>query len=404
MRLTGPNVARIALPAGKNDHIVFDDDLPGFGVRIREGGKRTWIIQYRKGAKQRRLTLGSVNAIDPVKARKSAENVLAKIQLGGDPQAEKIEAHARAIETLGAVAEDYLTYAEAKLRGRTYKEVKRHLTSPKQWGPLKGLSVHRIQRSNVASRLTEIEKASGSVSANRARASLSALFSWAMRQGLADHNPVVGTNKGEEQSRDRKLTDAELVDVWNNCNDDDYGRIIRLLILTGQRREEVAGIANAEFDLDKALWLIPGERTKNRLEHEVPLSDAAADLLRTAPRREGRALLFGQGKGSYAGWSHAKAALDSRINKGRKAKMRPWRVHDLRRTVATGMAELGVLPHVIEAVLNHVSGHKAGVAGIYNHATYRPEKRQALDRWGAHVEAIVSGKPAANVLPMRPSA
>ena len=403
MRLTGPNVARLDLPVGKTERIVFDDDLPGFGVRIRAGGKRTWIIQYRKGAKQRRLTLGTLRAIDPAKARKSAENLLAKIQLGGDPQAEKIEAHARAIETLGAVTDDYLIYAEAKLKARTYKEVKRHLTSPKQWGSIKGLSVHRIQRANVAARLTEIERDSGSVSANRARASLSALFSWAMRQGLADHNPVVGTNKGEEKSRDRILTDAELAAVWIACKADDYGRIVRLLILTGQRREEVAGIANDELDLERALWLIPSERTKNKLEHEVPLSDPAVGILQAVTRRDGRALLFGAGKGSYAGWSHAKTALDGRIVEA-GVKILPWRVHDIRRTVATGMAELGILPHVIEAVLNHVSGHKAGVAGIYNHARYRPEKRQALDRWAAHLEAIVDGKSAANVVALRPIA
>jgi integrase len=214
-----------------------------------------------------------------------------------------------------------------------------------------------------------------------------------MREGLADTNPVVGTNRPtEERSRDRVLTNEELAQIWVACRDDDYGRIVRLLILTGQRREEVGGIAWDELDLDQGRWSIPRDRTKDGLPHDVPLTEAAILLLQSHPRREARQLVFGEAGGPFQGWSKAKAALDKRILKS-GPRLAPWRLHDIRRTVATRMAEIGILPHVVEAVLNHVSGHKAGVAGVYNKASYNTEKRQALNHWAGHVARLVLKEP-----------
>jgi len=171
-----------------------------------------------------------------------------------------------------------------------------------------------------------------------------------------------------EVSREHVVTDEELAAIWRACRDDDYGRIVRLLILTGQRRDEVGDMKWTELDLDRRIWAIPRERTKNGLTHEVPLSDVALEILQSIPRRDGRDFVFGEGRGGFSGWSKSKTRLDARIAKA-GAVMRPWRLHDLRRTVATHIAEMGTLPHVVEAILNHVSGHKAGVAGIYNRAT-----------------------------------
>jgi integrase len=402
------SIARVKLPADKSEEILFDDALAGFGLRLRVGGKRTWIAQYRLGKKQRRITLGTPETLNADEARKAARSVMAKVHLGVDPQAAKIEAKVKAAGTLGTVVDRFLEHANARLRPRSYVEVERHLS--KHWAPLKGLAVHGITRGNIAARLAEIAKESGPVAANRARASLSSFYTWAMREGLADVNPVVGTNKAaEEQSRDRVLSDTELLEVWNACRDDDYGRIVRLLILSGQRREEVGGMEDAEIDVEKRLWSIPRERTKNRLPHDVPLSEPALAILKEAPRRKSSGHLFGDADGRpFSGWSGARDALDERMAKSRpkpSGKQRRqdaprWHLHDIRRTVATRMAELGVLPHVIEAVLNHVSGHRAGVAGIYNRATYAAEKRQALDRWAAHVEALVAGTPD-NIVPLR---
>ncbi|GEO18293.1 tyrosine-type recombinase/integrase [Microvirga aerophila] len=396
MKLTKQTLAKLSLPSGKSDLIVFDDDLPGFGLRLRAGGKRAWIAQYRVGSKQRRVTIGTPEALDPDRARQAAKAVLAKVQLGGDPQTEKAEGRARAAVTLGAVAKRYLEErAKPNLKPRSYEEVERHLT--RHWAPLRELPIHRVQRANVAARLGEIATENGRFAANRARASLSAMFSWAMGEGLVDANPTIGTNKAtEEVQRDHVITDSELKAIWQACQHDDYGRIVRLLILTAQRREEVAAMTVGELDLadpKAARWSIPKERTKNGFPHDVPLSATALEIVSAAPKREGRDLLFGSGEGGFQGWSKAKAALDRRIVKT-GAKVRPWRLHDIRRTVATRMADLGTLPHVIEAILNHVSGHKSGVAGIYNRATYAKEKREALNLWAAHVSELLSRNPS----------
>jgi integrase len=243
----------------------------------------------------------------------------------------------------------------------------------------------------VAARLSEIAAHSGAITANRARAALSAVFAWAMREGLAESNAVIGTNRAvDEKSRSRVLTGEELAAIWRACRGDDYGRIVRLLILTGQRREEVGGMAGDEIDWLRARWTIPGERTKNGRPHDVPLSAPAVEILKAVPYHVSCERFFGEGHGPFQGWSKAKASLDRRIAQG-GSKLAPWRLHDIRRTVATRMAELGTLPHVIEAVLNHVSGHKAGVAGIYNRANYTHERCLALERWGEQVIELERG-------------
>lgn len=383
MRLTRPALANLALPPGRSELIVFDEALPGFGVRLRAGGKRVWIAQYRMGQKQRRVTIGSVETLDPDQARRAAKSILAKVHLGSDPQVAKSEAKARAHVTLGAMIEPYLEFASKRLKPRTLIETRRYLRTA--WKPLHGLAIEKITRRTIALQLSELALANGPIAANRARIALSSFFTWAMREGLADTNPVVGTNRPtEERSRDRVLTNDELARIWAACRDDDYGRIVRLLILTGQRREEVGGMAWDELDLQRACWSIPRDRTKNSLPHEVPLSKAAIEVLQDCPRREGRQLVFGEAGGPFQGWSKAKAALDRRIKES-GSQIPAWRLHDIRRTVATRIAEMSTLPHVVEAVLNHISGHKAGVAGIYNRASYAKEKREALDRWADYL-------------------
>jgi integrase len=308
-------------------------------------------------------------------ARKSAA--------GLGPDAEKAQAKARAKITFEAVAERYLKQAQDRLKLRSFEEVERHLK--KHWQPLQALPIREIRRALVATRLEEIAEQSGPIAFNRARAALSTLFAWAEAVGLAESNPVMGTMRvAVEVSREHVVTDEELAAIWSACRDDDYGRIVRFLILTGQRRDEVGGMKWSELDLDRGLWTIPRERTKNGLTHEVPLGSAALEILRSIPRRDGRDFVFGEGRDGFSGWSKSKTRLDARITKA-GAVMRPWRLHDLRRTTATRMAEMGTLPHVVEAVLNHVSGHKAGVTGIYNRATYAKEKREALDGWADNI-------------------
>jgi integrase len=189
------------------------------------------------------------------------------------------------------------------------------------------------------------------------------------------------------------LGDAELVKIWNAAPDSDFGRIVKLLVLTGQRRDEIADLQRAE--IGDAVLALPAARTKNGRAHDVPLSAQALAVLGDHPERVGRTYAFGDGEGGFSGFSRAKERLDEACG------VIDWTLHDLRRTMATRMADLGVQPHVIEATLNHVSGHKAGVAGVYNRSTYAAEKRAALDLWGTHVQMLLARLEGANVTALR---
>jgi integrase len=391
MKLTKAMVETLKLPPGKNEMLVFDDALPGFGLRIRGGGKRTWVVQYRLGSKQRRVTLGTVENLDADKARHRAKTALSKVHLGADPQLEKSEAQAQAAVTFGSVVDNYLRrYAANRLKASTLRDTERYLRQ--HWAVLARVPIQKVTRADVAARLSKIAEESGGVAANRARTALGSLYAWAIAEGLTDASPVVGTRKAtDEKARDRILTDEELRLIWQDAGEGDFGDIFRLLVLTGQRREEVAAMTWEELDLISATWRISSDRTKNARMHDVPLSQRAIEILGARRRVDGRALVFGS-HGPFSGWSKAKGSLDARISAALGGRaLAPWRLHDIRRTVATRLADLGVLPHVVEAVLNHVSGHKAGVAGIYNRSTYAAEKRDALRLWGDHVVALVEG-------------
>lgn len=301
----------------------------------------------------------------------------------------------REAETFGGEVERYLSRRVEAMKPRAYDEVERHLRVHS--ATFAGDRLGDIDRRAVALRLAEIETASGPVARNRSRSSLSAFFTWAVREGLLETNPVHGSAKADEGSpRERVLTDAELGEIWRALPNGQFGEIVRLLILTGQRREEIGALRWSEVDLDRRLIVLPPARTKNRRQHELPISPAVLGVLSRQPRRKGRDFIFGiSGASGFSGWADCKARLDAAILERRQAANQkagkappPWRLHDLRRTAATGMAELGVLPHIIEAVLNHVSGHRAGVAGVYNRARYEGEMRAGLDRWAEHVEAV----------------
>jgi integrase len=239
------------------------------------------------------------------------------------------------------------------------------------------------------------------VAANRPRSSLSAAFAWALRAGPVDHNPMIGTVKGEESSRERVLAPDELRAIWAATSPlAPHDRIVRLLLLTGARRQEVGGMAEAELDRARGLWLLPGERSKNGRQLEVPLSRQALALL---PEPDGRSYLFGRGgRAPFSGWSRCKARLDQQIAAQGQA-LAAWRLHDLRRSFVTLISEHGLAPpHIVEAIVGHVSGHKGGVAGVYNRALYRQEKAAALQAWAGWLVTVVEGRaPAGNVVALR---
>ncbi|WP_336491649.1 tyrosine-type recombinase/integrase [Methylobacterium nigriterrae] len=386
-KLTKTVVASIELKPGQSERIVWDSELPGFGYRIR-GERKTWVIRPpRAGGKSSLFTIGAVDVIDVSIARKTARERLAKAALGEDPLLARREQRTQSVTTLGSTLARYQKQQEQHARQSTLANLKTHINT--HWKPLHERPLGDLRRVDVAARLHEIVRESGPQAAVRARRCLSSAYAWAIAEGIIETNPVVGTKApAHEIRRDRVLSASELAAIWKTLADNDFGRIIKLLILTGQRRDEVAEMRWSELDLEECSWRLPPIRMKNKQQHEVPLSGLALEILRAIPARVGRELVFGTGSGGFAGFSKCKAALD------RQVSLPPWRIHDLRRSTATGMADIGVLPHVIEAVLSHVSGHKAGVAGIYNRAVYRTEKREALDRWAAEVSRIVAvGSP-----------
>ncbi len=377
-KLTKASVAALGLTEGKSDVIHFDADIPGFGLRFRRGADGvnvTWVLQHKTG----RETLGRYPAISPADAREWAAKEYARIALGHSPAAARVEAKRQRAETFEAVLRLYLP--GKKLRPRSRVEIERHLL--KNAAPLHPLALSKIGRRDIANCLTAVAEHSGEVQANRTRASLSAFFVWAWRQGLGESNPVQATNRHAEASRDRVLSDTELKSIWRELPEDAYGRAIKLLILTGQRRSEIGDLRWSEVDLARNSILLSGARTKNGRPHEVPLSDAARAILEAQPR-SGEYVF---GTSGLKSWADFKRGLDARLPLEPK-----WVLHDLRRTAATRMIDLGVLPHVVEAVLNHTSGHRAGVAGVYNRSLYAAEKAQALGRWAAHVMAVVEGR------------
>jgi integrase len=401
MKLTTTNIQSQKLPVGKRDLIIFDEEIPGFGLRLREGGFRGLVFQYNNGSGTKRIAMGSVDSINLAKAREDAKDYYARVRLGQDPAADLRDAKVKRAETFEASAKLFLDRQRARLRPRSYVDVERHIDVLAK--PLHGMELAKIERRHIAARLTETEQSSGAITANRLRASLSSFFTWAIGSGLINSNPVTGTNRNQENSRDRVLSGKELRAIWRAVPDNHYGAVVKLLMLTGQRAGEIAGlqwseVAGAEISL-------PAERTKNHRPHKIPLSEPAVAIIAAQPRRTAsdgkpRDLVFGSGEGPFSGWSKAKEQLDTRIAEMIGQPLAPWRIHDLRRSFATHAAEIGVQPHIVETILNHVSGHKAGVQGVYNRALYGPEKRAAMDRWADQLLAWVEERES-NVTPLR---
>src|SRR6516225_7310436 len=360
--------------------VLWDTSLVGFGAR-KQLRHVHYLLRYRINGYQRFVSIGRHGMWTPDTARKEAQRLLGSLRSGIDPASER----ARRAETFGAEVERYLESKRASLKVRSITEIHRHLVVYAK--PLHSLPLTKIDRRTIALRLAEIEQGSGGPSRNRVRSSLSAFFAWAIREGLTEVNPVSGTGKADEgRGRDRVLTEPELARVLGALGEDDFSDIIRLLVLTGQRREEIGGLRWSEIDWGRGLIVLGPDRVKNKRLHELPMPTQVQAILdrrraQTHPRYGGSGgeWVFGR---RFTAWSKSKEILDRRLDIGN------WRLHDLRRSAATHMAELGTLPHVVEAILNHVSGHKSGVAGIYNRARYEGAMREALQAWGDYIDRL----------------
>src|SRR5262245_8493607 len=394
MKLNATTIKKLTLPPGVADRIFFDDDLGGYGVRLRAGGSASYVVQYDLGGKSRRVTLGSTALLDQGVARAKAKDLLAQLRLGGDPAVDKRMRRTQAAETFGVLVRRYLIAHQQDWRPQSFKQVERRLF--KLARPLHPLPLTSIDRRTISGLIADIAESNGPTAATNAHGTLAGYFSWLMREGLLDQNPMLYTNKPKPRpGRDRVLTEDELRALWTALGDDDYGNIVKLLAYTAARRGEIGDLLWNEVDLDAAVIELPPHRMKSGRPHLIPLSGPALAIL-SERQRNGRDHVFGRGQSGFRGWSRARKALDATI-----AGERPsWVLHDLRRLASTVMHDIGISPHIVERCLAHV-GHQSGTPGTYNKAQYAAETRRAMERWAEYVDAIVSGKRPATVVKLR---
>ena len=426
------------LSGNGKDTVFWDTALPRFGVRVTLAGRKIYLVQYRPKsppgttAKIRKVTIGEHDGDlwNVTKARSAARKLLGAVDTGGDPLAEReakyqaeLDAKAAADaaaaleaakkqaaerERFEVLAERYIS--QALQTKRTGAEITRLLRR----GPIAtwtGRQVKSIRRADVAELIDGI-RARSPATGRLTYAALRGFFTWCIERDLLESSPCDHLRAPPHPTaRDRVLNDVELATVWTGADalGHPFGPIIKLLILTGQREAEVAGMAWSELDLGAGVWTIPKERTKNGREHVVDLAPEALAIILAVPRT-GDLLFPGrraparkhdrpeQGTSEakpVVGFSAAKRILDGDVGRKTKptlptAQLAPWRFHDLRRTAATGMAGMGVPPHVVERVLNHASGVTGGLVGVYQRHEYRPERKAALSAWARHVAELKS--------------
>jgi integrase len=433
MKLTERKIATLATERGRKDKLVFDDTQRGLAVRVTASGGRTYLCQYTLHGQKWRVPLGSCSALSLADARDAAAAIMGDVARGRNPVADRKAAaaaerakRARDRLTLRVLIDDWHRLHLAGRRASYAAEAVRALHSA--FADALDDAAEDLDRGGVVHALDALtrrrgkggrDKPKGTAMTGRTAAYGRAAFGWAVKRGAVRANPFADLPIAKTAGkRERVLSDEELGEIWRAAGDapSPYGSIVRLLILTGQRRGEVAGMTWGELSDDLASWTMPGERTKNGAAHMVPLSAAARDLARTllptaanegkraiADRRaRGALVLPGAAGTTFGGWSKAKAALDKAIVAARaKAAattrkstipLVPWSVHDLRRTLATGLQRLGIRLEVTEAVLNHISGSRGGIAGVYQRHDWAAEKRAALDAWAAHVLSTVEGR------------
>jgi integrase len=402
MKLTQQTLAALTLPAGKAEYVEWDDALPGFGVRLRKGKhglSKTYRIQYRVGSQQRAKHLDA-RKVKLEDARKIARQLFAQAQLGVDLAAEKARAKAAAQLTLGNVADRYLAVKQQAVQKGTFsvssfKAAVRYFTV--FWEPLRHRPLDGIKRVEVAARVQELTAAYGRSASAKARFILSAMFRWAMGEGLCDANPVMATNNPEAgvMPRERVLGDHELKAVFDCAGDDDFGRIVKLLAYTGCRRDEIARLRWDEVDLETGRLMLAGARTKNRRPLMLMLPAPALEVLQSATRREGPCV-FGDPRHGFTGWTAAKRKLDARLVAA-GTPLPHWTLHDLRRTMRTGLGRLGIPPHICELAINHV---QPGIVATYDRYRYEAEVGAAIAQWAEHVTAVVEDRKR-KVIPLR---
>ncbi len=406
--LTAAAVERLKPPAeGQVEH--FDAGFPGLALRVSYGGGRSWVYFYRFHGKLRRLTLGTYPALSLAAAREAWRTARAAVELGDDPAAMKIEAKRREPDTVRSVGEDFIV-RYAKPRNRTADEVER-MFALHLYPTLGHRRIETVTRRDVLDLLDTIEAKTSGARANRVLANLRRLFAWAVERGIIEISPAANVKApGQETARDRVLSDDELRAFLKACEGmgEPFGPLCRLLLLTAQRREEVAALPWAELDLAAAVWHLSASRTKNKRASDVPLADQTVTILGGLMRRSSLVFPAQFSRDGHtdprplSGFGRAKERLDklmlAELRKADpEATLPAWTLHDLRRTAASGMARLGVAVHVVEKLLNHVSGTFSGVVGVYQRHDFMAEKQAAARAWANFLDSLTAEK-AANVV------
>jgi integrase len=406
--LTDLSIKKQPLPAKRRE--IPDGKISGLYFVLQPTGTRSWAVRYRVDGAPRKLTIGPYPAVDLATARKRAQEALGDLASGVDPAARKKAAReTRRAEELAADRVEAIAtlfvdrYAKRSVGALWARETERLLkveVIPKLGAERLGV----LSRADVHALLDGIVDRGSPYTANRTLAVLRRMCNWAVERGIIANSPIEKIKpQGVEAARDRVLSDDEVRLVWRAFQSVGwpFGYIAKLLLLTGARRDEIAESRWSEIDIAAKTWTIAKERSKNGVAHEIPLSDAAIQIVARLPRvgeKKDGLIFTTTGATPVSGFSRAKATTDKAIVEALKeratdpADVKPpagWVFHDMRRTAASGMAGLGIAPHVVEAVLNHRSGTIKGVAAVYNRYNYAAEKREALDKWAARVAAIV---------------
>ena len=375
-----------ALPTPSSDLVYWDAGFPGFGVKVTPKGRKVFVVLYRTGgagSKLRKYTIGPYGRVTLHQARVAAQRVFAAKVEGRDPAAEKREAKRRVVaDRVEDLLESFI--AQRLSQNRSAGEVARLLRREvgQAWT---GKSIHEISKRDVVDVISAVEQRGAPVAANKTLKSIKTFLRWCVGRAVLDQSPAEGVPlPTKEVARDRVLDDHELAQVIIAARNigGPYGGIVELLALTGQRREEVARLTWQELDLQQRVWTIPKSRTKNAKTHVVHLSEQSIDVLKRA-NRQGPLVFSLLGTKPFQEFSRAKSVLDQ------LSGVSGWRLHDLRRTCVSGMARLGVAPHVADKILNHQSGTISGVAAVYQRHEFLAERQAALDLWGAHIGQLL---------------